>query len=174
MDARDATFATWDDLLGYCRGSANSIGRLVLALHQVDDAVAARESDDVCTALQLTNFWQDLGRDLGRGRLFVPLEDLARFGVPRDELGAAARREAVTRLIEHECRATEELFQRGRGITRRVPFGLSVQLRATLLGGREILRAVVRRGQGVLADRPTVGAFARLRIAALALAGFGG
>ena len=174
MDARNATFATWDDLLVYCRGSANSIGRLVLALHEIDDQTALRESDDVCTALQLTNFWQDIGRDLERGRLFVPLEDLARFGVPRDELGALARREAVTRLIEHECRATEELFERGRGITRRVPFGLSVQLRATLLGGREILRAVIRRGQGVLDDRPTVGGLARARIALLALTGFGG
>lgn len=174
MDARDATFATWDDLLAYCRGSANTIGRLVLALHEIDDAAALRESDEVCTALQLTNFWQDIGRDLARGRLFVPLEDLARFGVPRDEITAATRREAVTRLIEHECRATEELFERGRGITRRVPFGLSVQLRATLLGGREILDAVIRRGQGVLEDRPTVGGLARARIAVLALTGFGG
>lgn len=174
MDARDATFATWDDLLAYCRGSANTIGRLVLALHEIDDAAAFRESDDVCTALQLTNFWQDMGRDLARGRLFVPLDDLARFGVPRDEITAATRREAVTRLIESECRATEELFERGRGITRRVPFGLSVQLRATLLGGREILGAVLRRGQGVLDDRPTVGGLARARIAVLALTGFGG
>jgi len=174
MDARDATFATWDDLLLYCRGSANSIGRLVLALHEIADEGALRESDDVCTALQLTNFWQDIGRDLERGRLFIPLEDLARFGVPRDELGAPARNDAVTRLIEHECRATEELFERGRGIVRRVPFGLSVQLRATLLGGRTILRAVLRRGQGVIADRPTVGGLARVRIGALALTGFGG
>jgi len=174
MDARDTVFATWDDLLGYCRGSANTIGRLVLALHEVDDATALRESDDVCTALQLTNFWQDLGRDLERGRLFLPLEHLAQFGVPRDGIVDPARRELVSRLIEHECRATEELFERGRGITRRVPYGLSVQLRATLLGGREILRGVMRRGQGVLEDRPTVGSLARVRIAALALAGFGG
>lgn len=174
MDARDTTFATWDDLLAYCRGSANTIGRLVLALHAIRDDVALRESDDVCTALQLTNFWQDLGRDLERGRLFLPLDDLARFGVPRDEIASPARREAVTRLIEHECRATVELFDRGRGIVRRVPFGLAVQLRATLLGGREILRAVLRRGQDVLRDRPTVGGFARARIAALAFTGLGG
>lgn len=174
MDARDTVFGTWDELLGYCRGSANTIGRLVLALHEVDDATAIRESDDVCTALQLTNFWQDLGRDLERGRLFLPLEHLAQFGIPRDGIVDPARREQVSRLIEHECRATEELFARGRGITRRVPYGLSVQLRATLLGGREILRGVMRRGQGVLEDRPTVGGLARVRIAALALAGFGG
>ena len=173
MDARDATFATWDDLLAYCRGSANTVGRLVLALHEIDDAAALRESDDVCTALQLTNFWQDIGRDLARGRLFVPLEDLARFGVPRDEITAPIRRESVTRLIEHECRATEEMFERGRGITRRVPFGLAVQLRATLLGGRAILDAVIRRGQAVLEDRPTVGGLARARIAVLALTGLG-
>jgi phytoene/squalene synthetase len=80
MDARDATFETWDDLLGYCRGSANTIGRLVLALHAIDDPVTMEESDAVCTALQLTNLWQDLARDLERGRVFLPRADMARSG----------------------------------------------------------------------------------------------
>lgn len=174
MDARDATFGTWDDLLEYCRGSASSIGRLVLALHRVDDPVAPAESDAICTALQLTNFWQDLGTDLARGRLFIPLEDLARFGVSRDDLIDPARHEVVTRLIEHECRGTEELYERGRLITRRVPPRLAVQLRATIAGGRSILRAVLRRGQDVIVDRPALGPVARVRVAAGALLGIGG
>jgi squalene synthase HpnC len=171
MDARDVTFPTWDDLLRYCGGSANSIGRLVLAAHQIDDLRTLRESNDICTALQLTNFWQDLGRDLARGRVFIPLEDLERFGVPREELASPARRQAVTWLIEHECRATEELFDRGRGIAGRVPLGLSIQLRATIAGGREILRAVSRRGQDVIHDRPAIGGLGRMRIATKALLG---
>jgi hydroxysqualene synthase len=174
MDASDATFPAWDDLLDYCRGSASTIGRMVLALYDVDDARAQAESDAVCTALQLTNFWQDLGPDLARGRLFVPLEDLARFGLRREELADPARRDEVGRLIELECRATAELFERGRGIPRRVPFALAVQLRATLAGGRAILRSVQRRGQGVIHDRPALGRWARLRIAAGACLGLDG
>ena len=172
-DARDAVFPTWDDLLGYCRGSANTIGRMVLALYGVEDAPALAESDALCTALQLTNFWQDLGTDLARGRLFLPLEDLARFGVARERLGDPSQAEPVTRLIEHECRATEELFERGRGIVRRVPFGLSIQLRATVAGGSAVLRAVLRRGQDVIHDRPHLGGLARARIAAAACLGIG-
>lgn len=173
-DARDAVFPMWDDLLVYCRGSANTIGRMVLALYGVEDTRAQMESDAICTALQLTNFWQDLGADLARGRLFVPLEDLARFGLTRDQLADPARAEEVSRLIEHECRATEELYERGRGIVRRVPFGLSVQLRATIAGGTAVLRAVLRRGQGVIQDRPTLSAIARARIAAAACLGIMG
>ncbi|HEX7078325.1 MAG TPA: squalene synthase HpnC [Candidatus Eisenbacteria bacterium] len=173
-DARDATFDTWDDLLDYCRGSANTIGRLVLALHRVDHPRAPAESDAVCTALQLTNFWQDLGGDLERGRLFIPLEDLARFGVKREDLRDPSRRPIVTRLIEHECRGTEELFEAGGPIVGRVPVGLAIQLRATIAGGQAILRSVLRRGQDVITERPTLGTFARARIVATALLGFGG
>jgi squalene synthase HpnC len=171
-DARDATFDTWDDLLVYCRGSANTVGRLVLALYDVEDPAAQLESDAICTALQLTNFWQDLGPDLARGRLFIPLEDLERFGLRREELADPARREPVGRLIEHECHATRELYGRGRGIARRVPLGLAVQLRATIAGGTAILRAVLRRGQGVIHDRPAIGGLAKARIAVGACLGF--
>jgi squalene synthase HpnC len=173
-DARDATFATWDDLLGYCRGSANTIGRMVLAIYDVDDARALAESDAVCTALQLTNFWQDLGPDLARGRLFLPLEDLDRIGVRREDLADPRHKVPVARLIELECRVTDELYERGRGIARRVPLRLAIQLRATLAGGRAILHAVRRRGQDVIHHRPSLGGWARVRIAAGAFLGFDG
>jgi squalene synthase HpnC len=171
-DARDETFVTWDDLLGYCRGSANTIGRLVLALHQVQDLDAIRESDAICTALQLTNFWQDLGVDLARGRLFVPLEDLRRFGLDRDGIQRPEGRGNLTRLLVHECRATDELYERGRGIVRQVPFGLSLQLKLTIAGGRAILREVERNGWQVLARRPSLNTAARARILIPALLGF--
>jgi squalene synthase HpnC len=171
-DARDEVFATWDDLLRYCRGSANTIGRLVLALHRIDDAETIRESDAVCTALQLTNFWQDLGLDLARGRLFLPLEDLRRFGLARDDLAKPESRPRLTRLLVHECRATHELYERGRAVASRVPFGLSLQLRLTIAGGRAILREVERGGWRVLKRRPSLGRAARVRILIPALFGF--
>jgi squalene synthase HpnC len=174
MDARNSTFATWDDLLVYCRGSANTIGRLVLATHGIDDPTVVRHSDDVCTALQLTNFWQDLGRDLERGRLFLPAEDLARFGLLADDLRRPVSRTALSRLLEHECRATDDLYRRGRIILREVPLGLSLQVRATIAGGRMILGAVMQSGWRVLRDRPTLGGTARVRIVLTALLGLDG
>jgi len=174
LDARDATFAAWDDLLGYCRGSANPVGRLVLALYGIEDPEALRASDAVCTALQLTNFWQDLGQDLKRGRLFLPLEDLGRFGLDRESLGRASSRADLTRLIAHECRATRDLFVRGTPIVRMTPMLLSLHLRATLAGGRAILRAVEGLGWRVLEKRPTLGGAARVGVVLRALLGFYG
>lgn len=171
-DATDATYETWDDLLRYCRGSANTIGRLVLALHDVEDPEATRASDALCTALQLTNMWQDLGRDLERGRLFVPLEDLRRFGLERESIARPAQRTHLTRLLLHECAGTDELFEQGRPVVAYAPAALAVQLRATILGGRAVLRAVAKRGWRVLKERPTLSGWSRARVAAMALLGF--
>jgi phytoene/squalene synthetase len=143
-DARDETFVTWDDLLGYCRGSANTIGRLVLALHQVQDLDAIRRSDAICTALQLTNFWQDLGVDLARGRLFVPLEDLRRFGLDRDGIQRPEGRGNLTRLLVHECRATDELYERGRGSS--CAGAVRPFLQLTITGGRPYWRGGAQGG----------------------------
>jgi hydroxysqualene synthase len=175
-DARNRTFASWDDLLGYCRGSANPIGRLVLHVHGIDDPRSLTLSDHVCTALQLTNFWQDLAADLERGRVFFPMEDLKHFGLAPApaEIRRPSSRAALSRLLTHECRATDELFERGRPITRAVPFRLSVQLRATIAGGRSVLRGVERAGWRVLRARPTVGTVARTRIVILSLLGIDG
>ena len=171
QDARDTTYATWDDLLGYCRGSANTIGRIVLAIYGIDDPETLRESDHVCTALQLTNFWQDLGTDIERGRLFIPLEDLAHFGVDAVNLASPASRPALSRLLVHECRATEEHYERGRRIVRRVPFLLSMHLRVSIAGGRAVLRAVDRLGWQVLRQRPSLNGAARTGVALRVLLG---
>ena len=168
-DARDEMFDTWDDLLSYCRGSANTIGRLVLALHEIDDPDALRESDCVCTALQLTNFWQDLGRDLARGRVFLPREDLARFALHPEDFFHSVNRGRLSRLLAHECRAVHDLYDRGRPIVRRVPGGLALQLRMTLAGGRAVLREVEHRGWRVLKHRPTLGRTGRARVLLKAL-----
>jgi len=173
-DARDAQYPVWDDLLVYCRGSANTIGRLVLALHDIDDPETLRASDALCTALQLTNMWQDLGRDLARGRVFIPTEDLRRFDLEADSMTTAAGRPHLTRLLLHECNATDRLFEEGRMVCRLTPMPLSIQLRATVLGGRSILRAVARRGWRVLHRRPSLSGWDRARVVTSALLGFDG
>ncbi len=170
-DTRNATYDTWDDLLRYCRGSANTIGRIMLALHQVEDPDALRSSDALCTALQLTNMWQDLGRDLERGRCFIPLEDLRRFGLTRDSIARPAQRTHLTRLLLHECAGTDDLYEQGRVVAHHVPLALAIQLRATVLGGRAVLRAVAQRGWRVLKQRPTLSGWTRARVLGQALVG---
>jgi len=174
LDARDATFPTWDDLLRYCRGSANPIGRLVLALYDIEEPEALQASDAVCTGLQLTNFWQDLGPDLARGRLFLPLEDIAHLGLSPGDLTRPSSRAGLTRLLIHECRATRDLFTRGAPVARFTPLLLSLHLRATIAGGRAILRAVERLGWRVLQRRPKLNGAARVGIAIRALVGIDG
>ena len=163
-DARDDTFASWDDLLTYCRGSANTIGRLVLALHEIDDPRTIEESDAICTALQLTNLWQDLARDLARGRVFLPRDGMARHGLVADTLRDPGRREDLTRLLQELCRGTEDLYRLGEAIPGRVPRGLAIQLRMTIAGGRTVLRMVGARGWRVLVDRPSLGQADRWRL----------
>ena len=174
QDARNETFPTWDDLLAYCRGSANPIGRLVLALHKIEDPDTLRASDALCTALQLTNLWQDLARDLERGRLFLPLEDLKRFGLEPEDVTRPSHRAALSRLLVHECRGTDELYDHGRAVTRSGPLPLRIQLRATFAGGRAVLGEVERSGWLVLRRRPTLGRAARARILLQALVGIDG
>ena len=169
QDARNEIFPAWDDLLGYCRGSANPIGRLVLALHKIEDTDTLRASDALCTALQLTNFWQDLGRDLARGRVFLPREDLAHFGLHPEDFFHSVNRGRLSRLLVHECRAVNDLYDRGRPIVRRVPGGLSLQLRMTIAGGRAVLCEVERRGWRVLKYRPSLGRAGRARVLLRAL-----
>ncbi len=174
LDARDATFPAWKDLLEYCRGSANPIGRLVLALHGIEDPETIRASDAICTALQLTNFWQDLGADLGRGRLFLPLQDLERFGLTAEGLTKRDSRPGLTRLLAHEVHATRDLFGQGAPILKRTPGLLALHLRATIAGGKAILRAVERLGWRVLERRPRLNGPARFGIAVRAVAGIDG
>src|SRR5207244_5005876 len=90
MDVRFAGFTTFDDLLHYCVHSANPVGHLVLALFGYRDAERQARADDICTALQLTNFWQDLAIDLDKGRIYLPRDDMARFGYGADDLARHA------------------------------------------------------------------------------------
>jgi squalene synthase HpnC len=124
QDVTQKSYATWAELLDYCRRSANPIGRLVLAVSGNHDEDAARKSDAVCTALQLVNFWQDVEIDRRKGRDYLPKE-------LTDQFGEAARIEAGRR--------TRALFDNGRSVADAVSGRLAWELRATWLGGVRIL-----------------------------------
>ncbi|RMH52488.1 MAG: squalene synthase HpnC [Zetaproteobacteria bacterium] len=142
MDLTIHRYATFGDLRYYCRHSANPVGRLLLALHAIDDQEALEESDAICTALQLTNFWQDLSRDLPMGRCYLPLEWLEDEGLDHEALLAGRPDpQATGRVIERAIGETEALFGQGQRLLQRLPWRLRLQIAATLRGGRAILAA---------------------------------
>jgi squalene synthase HpnC len=158
QDVTKRRYATWDDVLDYCRRSANPIGRLVLRVAGYDDPALDRASDGVCTALQLTNFWQDLDRDWRLGRLYVPLDDRERLGAREDDLSARRMTPEWRAALAELVRRTRVLFDAGRSVCDGVTGRLRWELRLTWLGGRRILDKLERAHYDVFARRPTIGA----------------
>ena len=165
QDVTVCRYETWRDVIDYCRRSANPIGRLVLRVSGYRDGELDRRSDAVCTALQLTNFWQDLEVDLRKDRLYVPLDDVRAAGADVEDL----RRRRLTpewRTALETCAArTRDLFREGRPIVNQVRGRLRWELRATWLGGMRILDRLSAAGFDVFTRRPTLGATDALAIA---------
>lgn len=156
QDVRVKRYATWEDVLDYCRRSANPVGRLVLRIGGYDRPELDRQSDAVCTALQLTNFWQDLERDWKIGRLYVPAADLEAAGAREADLEAQRWtpewRAALTRVAAR----TRALFRDGMPIADHVRGRLKWELRLTWLGGMRILESLERRGFDIFDRRPAL------------------
>jgi squalene synthase HpnC len=157
QDTTTNRYDSWAALFDYCRRSANPVGRLVLRIAGHRDERLDRSSDAFCTALQLTNFWQDLGRDWKAGRLYVPREVCARFGASEDQLRTGDVDQAWTRAMDECVRVTRDLFQQGRAVCDGVVGRLRYELRLTWLGGRRVLDRVDARGARMLTERPTLG-----------------
>ncbi len=159
MDCAKARYATFDELLGYCRLSANPVGRLVLRIFDRDGADEVRESDAVCTALQLANHWQDLASDAAvRDRVYLPAEDLGRHGVTVEQLRRREFTPALGALLREQVDRAEALFEAGSGLPARLGGRLGLEVRLTLLGGRAILAKIRAQGYDTLASRPRLGA----------------
>jgi phytoene synthase len=160
-------------LLAYCECSANPVGRLVLELFGHRDPELFALSDHICTALQLTNFWQDVAVDLARDRIYLPLEDLRRFNYSLDDLRAERGDERWRQLMAFEVSRTREFFEKGKSLTERVVPELRRQLRLTWLGGMTILARIESVGYDVFRRRPVLGRldFLRLYLALLTSSG---
>ncbi len=158
QDVTTTRYDTWDQLLDYCRRSANPVGRIVLRLAGRRDDDLDRASDRVCTALQLTNFWQDLERDWRKGRLYVPGVYRARFVALEGDLDRGDWTPAWRLVLGEMGRRTRALFDEGRPVCDGVAGRLRLELRFTWLGGCRILDKLETRGFDVFAGRPTLGA----------------
>jgi squalene synthase HpnC len=158
QDVRVTRYADWTDVFDYCRRSANPVGRLVLRLAGIRRADADEWSDAVCTALQLTNFWQDLAIDWRRGRLYVPEQVYVAAGADVADLDRGVITAAWRRALGECVRVTRTQFDHGRPVCDVLRGRLRYELRATWLGGTHILRDVEHAGFDVFRRRPTLGA----------------
>ncbi len=155
-DVVGGTYATFEDLLGYCRDSADPVGRIVL--HILGAATEETEllSDRICTGLQLANFWQDVAADAGRGRIYIPLEDFRRFGYTEGDLVQGVVDDRFRALLRFEVERTEGLFRTGAPLLGLTRGRLRMELAATLRGGRAILEGIERGGYDTLRRRPVL------------------
>jgi squalene synthase HpnC len=156
MDQRTKRYPTYQDLLFYCDHSANPVGHLFLYLFGYRDAERQRLADCTCTALQLTNFWQDVARDLALGRIYIPLEDMERFGYPVEALGQGIANEDFWRLMAFEVARARALFAQGVALVDQVQGPVRVDIQLFTLGGLSVLDAIQRQGYDVLKRRPAL------------------
>jgi hydroxysqualene synthase len=158
QDVVKQRYADRAELLDYCRRSANPVGRLLLHLYGIDDPAALQRSDAICTALQLANFWQDLGVDTRRGRLYLPLADCERHGVDAQAVLAGRDTPALRALLAAEVDWTRALMHAGAPLVHTVPGRAGWELRGVVQGGLRILEKIEAIGFDSLAQRPTLGA----------------
>jgi squalene synthase HpnC len=154
QDITTNRYLCWTDVFDYCRRSANPVGRLVLRIAGYHDVTLDRSSDALCTALQLTNFWQDFGRDWRAGRLYVPFEVALKAGARESDLVADQWTSNWTTAIDSCISTTRELFDRGRLVCDDVRGRLRFELRLTWHGGMCILDRVRRTRAVLLTNRP--------------------
>ena len=161
MDQTVTRHQTYDDLERYCQHSANPVGHLVLYLFGYRDEERQALSDHTCTALQLTNFWQDVARDYEMGRVYLPVEDMERFGYTEDMLSAGEFNSQFGDMMAFEVERARDLFRRGLALVDTLDGRLKLDVTLFSCGGSRILDAIQKQGYDVLGRRPTISKAAR-------------
>lgn len=171
QDQTVTRFPTFDAVLSYCVYSANPVGHLVLYLCGYRDAERQALSGYTCTALQLANFWQDVSRDYAKGRLYLPLEDLDRFGVTDDDIPERRNTAAFRSMMRFEVERTRDWFRRGYPLIGKVNRELAIDLELFSRGGEEVLNAIESQKYAVLGNRPAISKMRKLSLLARAAVG---
>ena len=164
-------YETWEQVIGYCRYSANPVGRLVLYLCGYRDAERQQLSDATCTALQLANFWQDVSRDLDKGRIYIPKDVMQRHGILTANIEERRFDDRYVALMRELIARTRMLFAEGEPLVSRVDGRLRVDLDLFGRGGLAVLDAIEAQGYNTLQRRPAIGAATRARLVARAVGG---
>src|SRR6202050_5201657 len=171
QDQTITRFETFNDVLAYCRYSANPVGHLVLYLCGYGDPERQQLSDFTCTALQLANFWQDVTVDYAKGRIYLPLEDLRHYSVTEEDIQQNRNTPAFREMMKFEVERAREWFDRGLPLVNKVDKELAVDLELFSRGGQEILNAIERQNYAVLGHRPVISKPRKLALVARAALG---
>ncbi len=165
QDVVQTRYRDFDELLDYCRRSANPVGRLLLRLYGHESAEDLRQSDAICTALQLINFWQDVAVDWDKDRIYLPADSRARFRVDEAQIGERRIDDAWRALMAFECERARQMMQDGAPLARRLPGRIGWELRLIVQGGLRILERIEAVGYDVFDHRPVLGRPDWLRLA---------
>ena len=164
MDQSITRHSTYQDLEFYCEHSANPVGHLVLYVSGYHDKDRQMLSDFTCTALQLANFWQDVARDFDMGRIYIPEEDMARFGYTENELARGIVNDNFRNLMAFEVDRARELFHQGIGLVDAVEGKIKLDIALFSLGGMKVLDAIEKQNYDVLSRRPSVSKATKVRL----------
>jgi phytoene synthase len=157
QDVVKRRYANFTEVLDYCRRSANPVGRLVLLLHGVRDEELHVLADHICTGLQLANFWQDVGVDLEKDRMYLPEDERTSYGVTEQALFAHQADDNYRKLISFQVARTQGIFDQGAPLTKKLKGMLRLEIRLTWLGGTTILRKIEAMNYDTLNHRPKLG-----------------
>jgi phytoene/squalene synthetase len=164
QDQTITRYETFEDLLGYCRYSANPVGHLVLCLSGYRDAKRQQLSDFTCTALQLANFWQDITLDYEKGRIYLPLEDLRKYKVAEADIANRRNSPQFREMMRFEVSRAREWFKRGLPLVDEVSRELAIDIELFTRGGQEILNAIERQDYATLGRRPAISKMRKLAL----------
>jgi squalene synthase HpnC len=156
QDVTVRSYASFDALLDYCRRSANPIGRLLLTLYRRTEPKTCELSDAICTALQLTNFWQDVGLDHAKGRIYIPQSELQRFGLNADDIAARRTDARWTALMRALTAHAGAMLCSGAPLARMLGGRIGLELRLVIQGGQRILERIDAAGGDVFTHRPSL------------------
>jgi squalene synthase HpnC len=159
QDVTKKRYASFAELLDYCRRSANPVGRLLLHLFKRTSETDLAASDAVCTALQLINFWQDVELDFAKGRIYLPQDEMARHGVSERHIAEGRCDAAWRSLMQFQVVRSRDMILRGQPLARSLPGRIGLEIRATIQGGLRILEKIERVDFDVFRRRPVLGAF---------------
>ena len=169
QDIVKSRYKNFNEVLGYCKNSANPVGRLVLTVFDIQGDELFNNSDKICTALQLANFWQDVKVDLLKDRIYIPEDDMVKFGVSEVDLVNKNDSSAFRNLINFQVERTEKLFEEGKELFELLKNEskskrLILELKLTWLGGKEILNKIKAIDYDVLKTRPKLNLFDKLKL----------
>ena len=156
QDVVKTRYKTFDEILDYCERSANPVGRIILEFFNIRDEESSRYSDAVCTALQLTNFCQDVSIDIQKGRIYLPLDEMEKFGVKEFQFELRENNTNFEQLLKYQVDRTKQLFSEGRKLLPRLPKELKRQIQMTISGGEKILEVIEEYHYDVLRSRPAL------------------